>query len=97
MCATEHSIFDRFCFEICAEGPLSNYYDVIGVVGMEYSSFAIAACQVLGPARVPVISYYATSDDLSDKTKFPYFLRVVPPDRWLYACLPLFCCLRLSG
>ena len=71
-----------FLFENCSAGTSSSYYyDVIGVVGLEYSSLAIATCQLLGPARVPVISYYATSDDLSDKTKFPYFLRVIPPNR----------------
>ena len=66
---------------ICAVSSSSHRYDVIGVVGMSMSTIAVATCKVLGPARIPVISYYATSDHLSDKTEFPYFLRVIAPDR----------------
>ncbi|XP_067668120.1 metabotropic glutamate receptor 4-like [Haliotis asinina] len=55
-------------------------YDVIGVVGSMKSSNSIAAATLLGPAHVPQISYASSSDELSDKTLYPYFLRVVPPD-----------------
>lgn len=57
-------------------------YDVIGVVGSMKSSNSIAAATLLGPAHVPQISYASSSDELSDKTLYPYFLRVVPPDRF---------------
>ncbi|GFO15678.1 metabotropic glutamate receptor [Plakobranchus ocellatus] len=32
--------------------------------------------------RIPQISYASTSTDLSDKTRFEYFSRVVPPDKY---------------
>ena len=73
----------------CAVGPSSDNQDVIGMVGVEFSSFATATCQITGPARIPVVSYYATSDELSDKSTYPYFLRVVPPDRWVHANISL--------
>ena len=69
----------------CAVGPSSDNHDVIGVVGVEFSSFATATCQITGPARIPVVSFDATSDALSDKSSYSYFLRVVPPDRWVHA------------
>lgn len=31
---------------------------------------------------MPQISYESTSDELSDKERFPYFVRIVPPDRF---------------
>ena len=58
---------------------------MIGVVGLEFSKYAKAACQLLGPARVPVISFYASSDSLSNKNRFPYFVRTLPPDRYVQA------------
>lgn len=54
---------------------------IIGVVGTEMSKTTMSAAQLLGLNHVPVVSYYATSDDLSDTIQYPYFLRVVPPDR----------------
>ena len=71
--------FYLFCN--CAAGSPSDYYDVIGVVGLSSSSIAVAANQMLAPAKVPVISCCATNDKLSNKTDFPYFLRVIPPNR----------------
>jgi ABC-type branched-subunit amino acid transport system substrate-binding protein len=53
---------------------------VFGVVGAASSSVSMAAAQVLEVAKIPQISYSSTSPDLSDKTNYPYFLRVVPPD-----------------
>jgi len=58
---------------------------VIGAVGFAFSNYAKAVCQLLGPARVPVISFYASSDSLSNKNRFPYFVRTLPPDRYVQA------------
>ena len=38
--------------------------------------------QIGGLSRVPVVSYTATSDELSNAERFPYFLRTVPPDKF---------------
>ena len=55
-------------------------YDVVGVVGPNYSSQSAIISKFLGLFQIPVLSTYATSDELSDKTQFPYFMRLVPPD-----------------
>ncbi|GFR59246.1 metabotropic glutamate receptor 6 [Elysia marginata] len=36
----------------------------------------------MGGCGIPQISYSSTSTDLSDKTRFEYFSRVVPPDKY---------------
>ncbi|KAL8592316.1 hypothetical protein ACOMHN_036950 [Nucella lapillus] len=56
-------------------------YDVIAVLGSSTNDESITATRILSMGQVPMISVYATSDELSDSQRFPYFLRVVPPDR----------------
>ena len=65
------------------ESPEAQFtsYRVEGVLGAESSPSSIMLANVLKIFRVPQISHTATSDLLSDKKKFPYFLRMVPPDR----------------
>ena len=75
---TEHILFTLFY--CCADFPPA-LSKVIGVVGVSSNKIAAAVCKMLSLARVPVISYLATSDDLSLKDKFPYFLRMIPPER----------------
>lgn len=53
---------------------------VFGVVGAAYSTVSMAAAPVFEAAEIPQISYSSTNPDLSNKTNYPYFLRVVPPD-----------------
>ncbi|MCE7737364.1 MAG: ABC transporter substrate-binding protein [Candidatus Heimdallarchaeota archaeon] len=54
--------------------------DVFGLVGAASSSVSKAIADVAAPAQVPQISYSSTNADLTNKTAYPYFLRVVPPD-----------------
>ncbi|XP_038060044.1 metabotropic glutamate receptor 4-like [Patiria miniata] len=52
----------------------------VGMIGPESSVHAIYAGKVASLYQIPIISYSATSDELSNKERFPYFLRTVPPD-----------------
>lgn len=51
---------------------------VVGVMGWPYSSYAQNALSVLGPAKIPMLSSTASSDDLTNAS--PYFFRVAPAD-----------------
>ncbi|XP_059151969.1 metabotropic glutamate receptor 3-like [Physella acuta] len=53
-------------------------YDVVGVIGCLQSKTSEAAGLILSGANVPLLSFTATSPALSDKEKYPYFLRVIP-------------------
>ncbi|GCB83937.1 hypothetical protein scyTo_0024752, partial [Scyliorhinus torazame] len=65
----------------CLEGPGSEAKTPIaGVIGPGSSSVAIQVQNLLQLFNIPQIAYSATSIDLSDKTLFQYFLRVVPSD-----------------
>ncbi|ESO94405.1 hypothetical protein LOTGIDRAFT_145056 [Lottia gigantea] len=73
------------CQETCANNTKMTStprYDVVGVVGSLKSSNSIAAASLLGPIQIPQVSYSSTSDELSNKELYPYFLRVVPPDEF---------------
>ncbi|CAG5125467.1 unnamed protein product, partial [Candidula unifasciata] len=53
---------------------------VAGVVGGSYSTVSIQVANLLRLFKVPQISYASTSAALSDKTRYDYFVRTVPPD-----------------
>jgi ABC-type branched-subunit amino acid transport system substrate-binding protein len=52
----------------------------VGVIGPASSSVAIQVQNLLQLFQIPQIGYSTTSKDLSDKSRFSYFLRVVPSD-----------------
>lgn len=56
------------------------YYDVVGVIGSDTSPISTTLATLLGPLKIPQISHQSTADTLSNKKKFPYFLRMIPPD-----------------
>ncbi|XP_059142369.1 metabotropic glutamate receptor 4-like [Physella acuta] len=58
----------------------TNHYDVVGVVGLSSSEDAIPVSSLYSSAQLPLISFLATSDYLSNKDFHSYFLRVVPSD-----------------
>ncbi|XP_048830637.1 metabotropic glutamate receptor 1b isoform X1 [Brienomyrus brachyistius] len=69
----------------CVDGTPSNQppatkKPIAGVIGPGSSSVAIQVQNLLQLFNIPQIAYSATSIDLSDKTLFKYFLRVVPSD-----------------
>lgn len=51
-----------------------------GVVGPSYSTTTVQVASLLRLFDVPQVSYAATSSELSDKDRFEYFVRTVPPD-----------------
>ncbi|XP_072038787.1 metabotropic glutamate receptor 3-like isoform X2 [Amphiura filiformis] len=51
-----------------------------GVVGGSYSVVSIQVANLLRLFQIPQVSYASTSLQLSDKTRFEYFARTVPPD-----------------
>ena len=53
---------------------------LVGVIGPGSSAVSIQVQNLLQLFHIPQIGYSATSRDLSDKNRFGYFMRVVPPD-----------------
>ncbi|XP_059143222.1 uncharacterized protein LOC131930655 [Physella acuta] len=53
---------------------------LVGVVACRSSGCTIPTASFFMPLNIPVISYAASSPDLDDKVRFPYFLRTVPSD-----------------
>lgn len=55
---------------------------VTAVIGASFSVVSIMVANVLRLFKIPQISYASTSTELSDKSRFEYFSRVVPPDNF---------------
>lgn len=68
------------CEKIASQYDKADHYDVVGVIGPLRSESSIAVSLLLGPVKIPQISFLSTSDELSNKEINPYFLRVIPPD-----------------
>ncbi|XP_029700189.1 extracellular calcium-sensing receptor isoform X2 [Takifugu rubripes] len=55
---------------------------VQAIMGETSSSPNMAVATVIGPFHVPLISHFATCACLSDKNKYPSFLRTIPSDHY---------------
>uniref|UniRef100_A0A8C6KAF3 G-protein coupled receptors family 3 profile domain-containing protein n=1 Tax=Nothobranchius furzeri TaxID=105023 RepID=A0A8C6KAF3_NOTFU len=55
---------------------------VQAIMGEASSSPSMAISTVIGPFHIPLISHYATCACLSDKSKYPSFLRTIPSDHY---------------
>ncbi|XP_071509181.1 metabotropic glutamate receptor 2-like [Diadema antillarum] len=77
-CETKYSgvVEDVETMSTCCSGTA-----LVGLVGAERSEASMQAATLMGLYETPQISYLSTSDTLSNKASFPYFLRTVPPDR----------------
>ena len=60
--------------------PCSKRKILVGVIGPGSSAVSIQVQNLLQLFDIPQIGYSATSRDLTDKNRFRYFVRVVPPD-----------------
>ncbi|XP_058242934.1 extracellular calcium-sensing receptor-like [Hemibagrus wyckioides] len=67
----ENSVMD----EICTKPA-----QVQAIIGETYSSVSMAIAQSIGPFSIPLISHYSTCECLSDKRKYPSFMRTIPSD-----------------
>ena len=54
--------------------------DVLGIVGPGYSSVSKPVSLLASVNDIPLMSYSATSAQLSDKSQYPNFARVIPSD-----------------
>ena len=57
-------------------------YEVVGLLGVGFSRQAVMVAGFLSLFHVPVLSQWATSDELSDVARFPYFMRLISPDMY---------------
>ena len=63
-------------------GAELNRYSVVGAVGPMTSSQAVTIGTVFSLFQMPLLATTATSDELSDNARFPFVMRLVPPDRF---------------
>ncbi|XP_074641006.1 uncharacterized protein LOC141898800 [Tubulanus polymorphus] len=63
-----------------SKGNVINPSQVEAYTAAHDSSTTISVAEVLSPLRIPQVGYRATSAALSDKRRFPFFLRTVPND-----------------
>ena len=64
----------------CTNHSIKN--SIIGVVGLPLSTNSKYVSTVLSVDQIPVISYFATSVELSKKDIYPNFLRTILPDKF---------------
>ncbi|KAH9508063.1 hypothetical protein Btru_052733 [Bulinus truncatus] len=62
------------------KGGVFRSFSVVGVIGTDASFTTKPAAIVLSTSDVPLISFRATADSLSDPVLFPNFFRTVTPD-----------------
>ncbi|XP_073350602.1 extracellular calcium-sensing receptor-like [Pagrus major] len=63
-----------------SEAPCTRPAQVQAILGGTFSSPCMAISTVIGPFNIPLISHLATCACLSDKAKYPSFLRTIPSD-----------------
>ncbi|XP_033971038.1 extracellular calcium-sensing receptor-like [Trematomus bernacchii] len=63
-----------------SEVPCTRPAQVQAIMGEHSSSPCMAMAAAIGPFHIPMISHFATCACLSDKSKYPSFLRTIPSD-----------------
>uniref|UniRef100_A0A672Z3R0 Extracellular calcium-sensing receptor-like n=1 Tax=Sphaeramia orbicularis TaxID=375764 RepID=A0A672Z3R0_9TELE len=65
---------------VSSDAPCTRPAEIQTIMGETSSSLCRAIATVLGPFHLPMISHFATCACLSDKVKYPSFLRTIPSD-----------------
>ncbi|KHN75671.1 Metabotropic glutamate receptor 7 [Toxocara canis] len=67
---------------VCTDGsrPMYSQQPVAAVIGAASSQVSVMVASMLQLFKVPQVSYSSTGAELSEKPRFEYFSRVVPPD-----------------
>ncbi|XP_034083730.1 LOW QUALITY PROTEIN: extracellular calcium-sensing receptor-like [Gymnodraco acuticeps] len=65
-----------------SEVPCTRPAQVQAIMGETSSSPCMAMATAIGPFHIPMISHFATCACLSDKSKYPSFLRTIPSDHY---------------
>lgn len=68
------------CDDRSSPKPRFKRKPVVGVIGGSYSSVSISVANLFRLFRIPQISPASTAEVLSDKTRYEFFARTVPPD-----------------
>lgn len=66
------------------------FFDVVGLIAPSSSQRTISLSKLFASARIPIIGCLASSDELSDKSRHPYFSRLIPPDRYQVGAMMQF-------
>ena len=61
-------------------GNETTRYDVVALLGPTTSRKAVMVAALMSLFKIPTLGIFATSVELSDKSRFEYFLRLVPHD-----------------
>uniref|UniRef100_A0A4W4GMW8 G-protein coupled receptors family 3 profile domain-containing protein n=1 Tax=Electrophorus electricus TaxID=8005 RepID=A0A4W4GMW8_ELEEL len=62
------------------EEPCTKPAQVQAIIGETFSSVSMGVAVSIGPFSIPLISHFSTCECLSDKRKYPSFLRTIPSD-----------------
>lgn len=65
----------------CVNVSKPRHEEIIAVAGAAYSKVSIQIANLMRLFKIPQISYASTSEELSNKEMFGYFMRTVPPDK----------------
>lgn len=70
---------DSVCTDECSNNE-SSEGDVVGIIGLSRSATTIPSARLAQLYEYPLVSYFASSEELADNSQFSYFLRTIPPD-----------------